>query len=170
MGRLIRLLLPLFLLLLLALPPEREQAAPEPVPEPVPVVQVIPHPPEPEPEEDKPEARAVGECTVTYYDPCVRCCGKADGITASGAKATPYETCAVDPAVIPLGSIVIVDFGDGELRRYRAEDTGGAVKGNHIDVCVSSHQEALELGVRRAEVWWEEKQERRACFKEMDTR
>lgn len=157
MGKLSRLLPPLFLLILLALPPEQEQTeALEPSSAPTPVVQVIPSPPEPEPEEDKPAAHAVGECTVTYYDLCVRCCGKTDGITASGAKAVPYETCAVDPAVIPLGSIVIVDFGDGMLRRYRAEDTGGAVDGNHIDICVASHEEALELGIRWADVWWEE--------------
>jgi len=46
------------------------------------------------------------------------------------------------------------DDGDGVLRRYRAEDTGGAVEGNHIDICITSHEEALALGVRQAEVWW----------------
>jgi len=159
LSKIVRLLLSLFLLLLLALPPEREEAAaPEPSPEPLPVVQIIPSPAEfePEPEPDRPTTHTVGECMITYYDACVLCCGNADGITASGAKAVPYETCAVDPMVIPLGSVVLVDFGDGILRRYRAEDTGGAVEGNHIDVCVSSHEEALDLGVRRANVWWEE--------------
>ncbi len=159
MGKLSRLLLPLFLLLLV-LPPEREAAAAsEPIlPEAAPVVQVIPPPAEPELEEeaDGPALHAVGECVITYYDTCVLCCGKADGITASGTKAVPCETCAVDPAVIPLGSVVLVDFGDGVLRRYRAEDTGGSVAGNRVDVCVASHEEAVELGVRQAMVWWEE--------------
>lgn len=89
---------------------------------------------------------------VTYYDPCAKCCGKSDGITASGITATPYVTCAVDPAVIPLGSDVLVDYGDGVLHYFRADDTG--VAGGHIDVCVTTHSEALWLGVDRATVYW----------------
>lgn len=87
---------------------------------------------------------------------CVLCCGKADGITASGTKAVPYETCAVDPAVIPLGSNVLVKYEDGTILRLRAEDTGKGVRGNHIDVCVAEHKEAMTLGVRRAAVYLEE--------------
>ena len=92
--------------------------------------------------------------TVTHYDVCLKCCGKLDGITASGVQATPDVTVAVDPAVIPLGSDVLVDYGDGEIHYYRADDTGGAIKGSHIDLCVSSHEEALQLGVRTATVYW----------------
>ena len=91
--------------------------------------------------------------TVTHYDCCVKCCGNADGITASGRTATPYVTVAVDPDVIPLGSDVLVDYGDGELHYYRADDTGSAVKGLHIDLCVSDHAEALELGCTTATVY-----------------
>ena len=94
------------------------------------------------------------DVTVTHYCTCAKCCGWSTGITASGVQATPYVTVAVDPDVIPLGSDVLVDYGDGEIHYYRADDTGGAVKGSHIDLCVSSHQEALELGVRTATVWW----------------
>ena len=103
--------------------------------------------------------------SVTYYCTCQRCCGKAPdhpayGITASGTRATPYRTVAVDPSVIPLGADVLVDYGDGAgLRRYRAEDTGGAVKGNHIDLCVGNHAEALQLGRRTATVYWVDHEE-----------
>lgn len=31
---------------------------------------------------------------------------------------------------------------------------GGAIKGSHIDLCVQSHDEAVELGRRMATVWW----------------
>lgn len=103
-----------------------------------------------------PWAHKLEGVTVTYYDCCVECCGKVDGITHSGTRAVPYETCAVDPAVIPLGASVSVDYGDGVLHHYRAEDIGGGVKGSHIDICVSSHGEALELGVRTATVYWME--------------
>lgn len=114
------------------------------------------NPPEEQEAQLMPWAHELGGCTITYYDVCVLCCGKADGITYSGTEAVPYETCAVDPAVIPLGSAVAVDYGDGVLHHYRAEDIGGSVEGSHIDICVASHEEALELGRRTATVYWME--------------
>lgn len=101
-----------------------------------------------------PWAQKLEDCTVTYYDVCLECCGKTDGITFSGSLAVPYETCAVDPDVIPLGSTVAVDYGDGLLLHYRAEDVSGMVKGAHVDICVASHEEAVELGTRTATVYW----------------
>lgn len=101
------------------------------------------------------QAHVLENVTVTHYDCCVECCGKTDGITASGVRATPYTTVAVDPSVIPLWADVLVDYGDGVgLRRYRAEDTGGAIKGNRIDLCVGSHAEAQQLGRRTATIYW----------------
>ena len=99
-------------------------------------------------------ANVIEGVTVTHYDCCVQCCGKDDGITASGVLATPGVTVAVDPSVIPLGSDVLVDYGDGEIHYYRADDTGGAVKGSHIDLCVATHEEALQLGRRTATIYW----------------
>lgn len=99
-------------------------------------------------------AHRLDDVTVTHYDCCVECCGKADGITASGVRATPGVTVAVDPAVIPLGADVLVDYGDGEICYYRADDTGSGVVGNHIDLCVADHQTAVQLGRRTATVWW----------------
>lgn len=99
-------------------------------------------------------AHVIEDVTVTHYDCCVECCGKDDGITASGVRATPDVTVAVDPSVIPLGCDVLVDYGDGEIHYYRADDTGGAVKGNHIDLCVATHEEALQMGRRTATVYW----------------
>ena len=113
-----------------------------------------------EPENERIEAELLARAhviegvTVTHYDCCIQCCGKDDGITASGVRANPGVTVAVDPNVIPLGSDVLVDYGDGEIHYYRADDTGGAVKGNHIDLCVGSHEEALQLGRRTATVYW----------------
>ena len=122
-------------------------------------VAVAPEPVE-EPENELIEAALLASAhwldnvTVTHYDCCVECCGKADGITASGVRATPGVTVAVDPAVIPLGADVLVDYGDGMLHYYRADDTGSGVVGNCIDLCVADHQTAVRFGRRTATVWW----------------
>lgn len=90
---------------------------------------------------------AVDDCVVTYYCPCSKCCGKSDGITATGVQAIAGATVAVDPDIIPLGSDVRI--GDNW---YVATDTGP--NGNHVDVFVNDHQEALNLGMKRETVWW----------------
>lgn len=99
--------------------------------------------------------------TITHYCICKKCCGKdeshpAYGITASGREAEPYVSIAVDPLLIELGSIVYLDFGDGELLECRADDTGSAIAGSKIDLCVTSHEEALQLGVKTATVYVQE--------------
>ena len=83
------------------------------------------------------------EITVeaTAYCPCNICCGKCDGITSTGTKATAGRTIAVDPSVIPYGSEVIINGNT-----YIAEDCGGAIKGNKIDIYFATHQEALNFG------------------------
>lgn len=92
--------------------------------------------------------RYIGECTVTYYCPCEKCCGKwADGLTATGLPAGP-GIVAVDKSVIPLGSTVVIDG-----QRYLAADTG--VTGKHVDVCLAEHEATVAAGVRSAEVWYE---------------
>lgn len=91
----------------------------------------------------------IGECTVTHYccELYAHVCGDGDGLTATGIPVTP-GVVAVDPEVIPLGSTVIIDG-----QAYLAADTGGAVRGNHVDIAVESHQEAIERGTHTAEVW-----------------
>lgn len=90
----------------------------------------------------------LGEFKITYYCPCTRCCGKSDGITATGTIATEGRTIAVDPSIIPYGSTLVIDG-----KTYVAEDCGGAIKSNKIDIYVDDHQKALELGVDYFEVF-----------------
>ena len=92
--------------------------------------------------------RSLGTFTITAYCPCVKCCGKDDGITATGVKATAGHTIAVDPDVIPYGTELFIDGFT-----YRAEDTGGSVKGKKLDIFFENHLEALEWGVREYEVF-----------------
>lgn len=94
----------------------------------------------------------LGEFVLTAYCPCRRCCGKEDGITATGTHATEGRTIAVDPRVIPYGSTVTIHFADGSSHSYIAEDCGGGIRQNRIDVFFESHQAALEFGVQRAYV------------------
>ena len=67
-------------------------------------------------------------------------------LTAMGTPAV-YGVVAVDPSVIPLGSKVFVVSADGKYVYgvARAEDTGGAIKGNKIDLCFNSNSEAIQF-------------------------
>ncbi|WP_455363031.1 3D domain-containing protein [Vagococcus elongatus] len=70
--------------------------------------------------------------------------------TATGTVPAPFRTIAVDPSVIPLGSLVRIDVPSMPQYSgvYRAEDTGGAVRGNIIDIFMGSDQEANNFGRR----------------------
>ena len=98
--------------------------------------------------ENENEMRFLGNYKLTAYCACDKCCGKTDAITATGAKATQGRTIAVDPKVIPYGSEVIID---GE--KYIAEDCGGAIKNNRIDVYFENHDDALNFGVKFEDVY-----------------
>lgn len=74
--------------------------------------------------------------------------GQAEPITATGTSARAGRTVAVDPKVIPLGSKIYIE-GLGERI---AEDVGGGVKGNHIDVYLGTVPQAVRFGVRRGTV------------------
>ena len=95
------------------------------------------------------ERTSLGEYTITAYCACELCCGQwADGITYTGTVATEGRTIAVDPGVIPLGSVVEIHGSE-----YIAEDIGGAIDGNHIDIFFNSHEDAVEWGVQEYEVY-----------------
>lgn len=98
----------------------------------------------------------LGEYTLTAYCACSRCCGVwASGYTATGTLATEGRTIAVDPKVIPYGTHVLLIWPDGTQHSYIAEDCGGGVNGNHIDVFFDSHQTARVFGVQSAMVYME---------------
>ncbi len=68
--------------------------------------------------------------------------------TATG-KFLRHGIIAVDPAFIPLGTHVFIP-GYGEAT---ADDIGGAIKGNHIDIAFDTHEEALAFGTRSMDIY-----------------
>lgn len=92
------------------------------------------------------------ECIGTYlttgYCPCAACCGKTNGVTASGVVAKANHTIAADTSVLGFGTQVVIN---GQV--YTVEDRGGAIRGNRIDIYFSSHQEALNYGKKYVKVY-----------------
>ncbi|MFR1710345.1 MAG: 3D domain-containing protein [Clostridium sp.] len=93
---------------------------------------------------------SVISCTSTAYTSDR---GDSGTITATGTtvRRNPdgYSTVAVDPRVIPLGTKLYIE-GYGLAI---AEDTGGAIKGNKVDVYVNSYDEAINWGRRQVNVY-----------------
>ena len=91
--------------------------------------------------------RALGQFVITYYWPGEDRYGK---LTSTGAIAKEGKTIAVDPSVIPYGSTVLIDG-----KEYLAQDCGGDIKGNKIDVFVESpklQKYQVEIYIKRE--WW----------------
>lgn len=85
--------------------------------------------------------KLIGKFKITHY--------AGDTATSTGAKPTVGRTIAVDPRVIPYGSRVVING-----HTYIAEDCGGAIKGNKIDIFVGSESEAYQKGVYHTNVYW----------------
>ena len=97
----------------------------------------------------------LGEFTLTAYCSCKICCGNYSpevtgkkSTTASGTTPKAGRTVAVDKSVIPLGSKLEI-LG----KNYVAEDVGGAIKGNRIDIYFDKHSEAVKFGQQVADVY-----------------
>jgi len=102
----------------------------------------------------KERAVHVGSCRVSFYTCCALECGNDSGITASGVRATPEVSAAVDPSVIPLGCDVLLKWQDGTEQWCRSDDTGSAIVGKRIDLCVAERTDALNRGVVTADVYY----------------
>jgi 3D (Asp-Asp-Asp) domain-containing protein len=84
-----------------------------------------------------------GTARVTMYT-----CVELGGCNRTASGIWPYEgVVAVDPRVIPLGSMVWLNG----LGTFLAADTGSAVYGNRIDVFVHDYPRAIQWGVRYLE-------------------
>lgn len=105
-------------------------------------------------------ARKAIKMVATAYEAGPRSTGKRPGdkgygITASGARAK-RGTVAVDPRVIPLGTKLYVKSLTPGVPDYGfaiAQDTGGAIKGNKIDLFMDTVWECLQFGRRPVMVY-----------------
>ena len=93
---------------------------------------------------------------ATAYDPTLNGTIPASQITAYGLVCQ-YGVVAVDPNVIPLGTKLYIESSDGGASWVYgyciAGDTGGAIKGNKIDLCFSTPEECRRFGRKTATVY-----------------
>ena len=86
------------------------------------------------------QGRYLGTFVVTCYD--------LGGHTATGASPTT-STVAVDPRVIPLGTRINIAGVGVRI----AQDTGGAIRGNRLDIWEPTYSQCAAWGVRDRQVW-----------------
>lgn len=103
----------------------------------------------------------LGNYKLTAYCACEICCdmyaynrpkdanGNPIVYTASGAIAQEGRTIGVDPKIIPYGTEVYISG----LGWKTAQDTGGSIGSQHIDVYMDSHESALSSGLTYGDVW-----------------
>lgn len=91
--------------------------------------------------------------TITAYCPCKICNGKWVGKLATGDNMYTMmkgrNIIAVDPKVIPLGSIIFWN-----KKYYFALDTGGKIKRKRLDVLLKTHKKAMKFGVKYKQTIW----------------
>lgn len=98
-------------------------------------------------EKDGYKLQSLGVYKLTAYCGCAKCCGKTDGITASGTHVTAGRTIAAPKAFV-FGTKIMIN---GHV--YTVEDRGGAIQGNRIDIYFDTHEEALKFGVKNMEIF-----------------
>lgn len=100
----------------------------------------------------------VGSFIITAYCPCEICCGEYSNIssptTSSGVIAKSNHTISADITILPYQTEVIIAG-----QSYVVEDTGGAIKGNRIDMFFNTHYETLEYGKKIENVYIKKERE-----------
>ena len=87
---------------------------------------------------EEPKGKNLGTFRLTFYVPDAQWGYQ----TATGVRSEHLKTCAVDPAVIPYGSVLQITGDNGQTLTLRAVDCGSAVKGNKIDIVWSGTESA----------------------------
>lgn len=84
---------------------------------------------------------------TSAYCSCSACCGKSNGITSSGAKASEWYTVAAGSAY-PIGTVIYIPALSSSPNGgwFVVQDRGGAISNNRIDIYMGSHGAALQYG------------------------
>ena len=99
------------------------------------------------------EVAYIGKYKITYYCACKQCCGKEDGITASGVKVQEGVTVAADTSQLPFGTKMYIKG----IGWRTVQDRGGSIKGNRLDIYIPSHNSPMPYNVQNLDVWVEVK-------------
>jgi 3D (Asp-Asp-Asp) domain-containing protein len=100
---------------------------------------------------DVSKSKTTLDVVATAYAPGPHDNGQWGNKTYMGTQVRP-GIIAVDPRIIPLGSRVRIEFPDGHSTYAVAEDTGGAIKGNRIDIAMWTVAEAYKFGIQNVKV------------------
>lgn len=101
-----------------------------------------------EQKQKEPQPILMGTFEITAYCPCYKCCGNSCGLTSSGTIPTAGRTVGVGKtSPFKAGDHIMING-----HKYVVEDTGN-VKSNVIDVYMNTHEEALQWGRQKIEVF-----------------
>lgn len=96
----------------------------------------------------------VSTFNTSAYCSCVSCCGKSNGITASGAKASEWYTVAAGRSY-PIGTVIYIPYFKDKPNGgwFVVQDRGGAISSDRLDIFMGSHSGALQFGRRNLECY-----------------
>lgn len=91
---------------------------------------------------------------TSAYCSCAKCCGKTNGITSSGVKASSWCTLAAGKAY-PVGTIIYIPALSNKPNGgwFIVQDRGGAISNNKLDIYMGTHSQALQFGRRNLECY-----------------
>lgn len=91
---------------------------------------------------------------TSAYCSCAKCCGKTNGITSSGVKASTWCTLAAGKAY-PVGTIIYIPALKNKPNGgwFIVQDRGGAISNNRLDIYMGTHSGALQYGRKNLECY-----------------
>lgn len=91
---------------------------------------------------------------TSAYCSCAKCCGKTNGITASGAKASAWYTVAAGKGY-KIGTVIYIPALANKPNGgwFVVQDRGGAISNSKLDIYMGSHSSALQYGRRSLEAY-----------------
>lgn len=91
---------------------------------------------------------------TSAYCACMKCCGKTNGITSSGVKASSWCTLAAGKAY-PVGTIIYIPSLSNKPNGgwFIVQDRGGAISNNKLDIYMGTHSQALQFGRKNLECY-----------------